>query len=139
MGLGKAFVGDRNSSQYCKWGQKTTSTFYQQFYLVRICTNFTISFPCIFLLINIEYQNLFGGLNTITLPGKGIQMHQMVFNLFFVFCEQEQYVFIHLAVLEVLTCGNTEIPAHNLQNVMNKLSTINPQKQISGFATEFEV
>lgn len=48
-------------------------------------------------------------------------------------------MFIHLAVLEVLTCGNTEIQAHNLQNVMNKLSTINPQKQISGFATEFEV
>jgi hypothetical protein len=53
--------------------------------------------------------------------------------------EQEQYVFIHLAILESLTCGNTEIQASNLQTAMNKLTTMNPQKNVTGYALEFEV
>ena len=35
--------------------------------------------------------------------------------------KQEQYIFIHDAILESLTCGNTEIDAGNLRTSLDKL------------------
>ena len=35
--------------------------------------------------------------------------------------KQEQYIFIHDAILEWLTCGDTEIDAGNLRTCLDKL------------------
>ncbi|KAK3754634.1 hypothetical protein QZH41_014921 [Actinostola sp. cb2023] len=50
----------------------------------------------------------------------------------------EQYVFIHLAIYEAFTCGNTEIQAFNLQIAINKLAMVNQQKNATGYALEYE-
>ena len=39
---------------------------------------------------------------------------------------QDQYVFIHDAILETVTCGDTQIEASNLRMAMNKLQEALP-------------
>ena len=48
-------------------------------------------------------------------------------------------MFIHDALNEVVTCGNTEIPAMDLRMVKNKLSKVSSEVSESGFMEQFKV
>ena len=48
-------------------------------------------------------------------------------------------MFIHDAVMEAVICGKTEIPVHNLRNVVAKMSKRDPQSNLSGFENHFRV
>ena len=50
-----------------------------------------------------------------------------------------QYVFIHDALEELVTCGETDISAGNLRVKVNKLHKIIPSKAISGFEDQFKL
>ena len=50
-----------------------------------------------------------------------------------------QYVFIHDALEELITCGETDISAGNLRVKVNRLHKIVPGKAISGFEDQFKV
>ena len=52
---------------------------------------------------------------------------------------QGQYVFIHDALEELITCGDTAILSHNLRHDIGKLGKIVPEKFITGFQNQFEV
>ena len=52
---------------------------------------------------------------------------------------QDQYVFIHDAVLESLTCGDTQIPASRLSGAIKKLKEKNRETGRTGFETQFHV
>ena len=52
---------------------------------------------------------------------------------------QDQYVFIHDAVLESLTCGETQIPASGLSGAIEKLKEKNTETGRTGFETQFHV
>ena len=52
---------------------------------------------------------------------------------------QDQYVFIHDAVLESLTCGDTQIPASELSGAMEKLKQKDSETGRTGFETQFHV
>ena len=52
---------------------------------------------------------------------------------------QEQYVFIHDAVLESLTCGDTQIPASGLVGAIEKLKQRDSETGRTGFETQFHV
>ena len=50
-------------------------------------------------------------------------------------------MFIHKAILEALTCGNTEFDMrkHNIRQVMKKLEKVNQTHGKTGYEMEFEV
>ena len=48
-------------------------------------------------------------------------------------------MFIHDAVMEAVVCGKTEIPVHNLHNVVAKMSKKDPKSNLSGFENHFKV
>ncbi len=48
-------------------------------------------------------------------------------------------MFIHDALDELITCGNTEIAAHNLNIATHHLGTIAPGKLLSGYEEQFQV
>ena len=52
---------------------------------------------------------------------------------------QEQYVFIHDAVLEYLICGNTQIPTPDLNEALHCLQQCDECKQSTGFGIQFQV
>ena len=53
---------------------------------------------------------------------------------------QDQYGFIHDAVLESLICGETQIPAQNLPKVMEQLTSTDPKHGgKSGYEVQFGV
>ena len=52
---------------------------------------------------------------------------------------QEQYMFIYDAILESITCGNTQISAADLQRVVTKLRQRDPNTQLSGYEQQFKV
>lgn len=52
---------------------------------------------------------------------------------------EEQYVFIYDALLEAVTCGNTEVPARNLYAYIQRLTQAEPPDSISGMEQEFKV
>ena len=52
---------------------------------------------------------------------------------------QTQYVFIHNALDELATCGDTEIAAVNMRIILGRLSRIVEGQKISGFQKQFEV
>lgn len=52
---------------------------------------------------------------------------------------QEQYVFIHDAVLEWLTCGDTQIVPTNLRMELARLDTVSPDTNITGYQQQFKV
>ena len=52
---------------------------------------------------------------------------------------QTQYVFIHDALNELITCGKTEILAGNLRITTNQLNRHAEGKKISGFQNQYEV
>ncbi|KAL5278678.1 PTPRD family protein [Megaselia abdita] len=51
---------------------------------------------------------------------------------------EDQYIFIHDAILEAIVCGNTEIPARNLTNHLQKLLVTEPGENITGMEIEFK-
>ena len=52
---------------------------------------------------------------------------------------QDQYVFIHDAVLESLTCGDTQILASGLSGAIKKLKEKDRETGRTGFETQFHV
>ena len=52
---------------------------------------------------------------------------------------QAQYVFIHDALEELITCGDTSISSSNLRVKIGKMHKILPDKAISGFSDQFKV
>lgn len=52
---------------------------------------------------------------------------------------EDQYIFIHEALLEAATCGNTEVPARNLYSHIQKLTQIPPGETVSMMELEFKV
>ena len=52
---------------------------------------------------------------------------------------QAQYVFIHDALNELITCGETDIPASTLRTKVNLLSKVKPGRGITGYANQFDV
>ncbi|XP_075452475.1 receptor-type tyrosine-protein phosphatase delta isoform X27 [Ascaphus truei] len=51
---------------------------------------------------------------------------------------EDQYIFIHDALLEAVTCGNTEVPARNLYAYIQKLTQIEPGENVTGMELEFK-
>ncbi|XP_048851589.1 receptor-type tyrosine-protein phosphatase delta-like isoform X11 [Brienomyrus brachyistius] len=51
---------------------------------------------------------------------------------------EDQYVFIHDALLEAVTCGNTEVPARNLYAYIQKLTQIESGENVTGMELEFK-
>ncbi|XP_064386154.1 uncharacterized protein LOC135334773 isoform X2 [Halichondria panicea] len=52
---------------------------------------------------------------------------------------QNQYVFIHDAILESMTCGDTQISAGDLRRQIQKMSLVPPGKTISDFQYQFQI
>ncbi|XP_065058065.1 receptor-type tyrosine-protein phosphatase kappa-like isoform X3 [Rhopilema esculentum] len=52
---------------------------------------------------------------------------------------EEQYIFIHDALLESVQCGNTEITAQDLRIMINRLETISPETNMTGFEKEWKI
>ncbi|XP_033737522.1 receptor-type tyrosine-protein phosphatase S-like isoform X13 [Pecten maximus] len=51
---------------------------------------------------------------------------------------EDQYIFIHDALLEAVTCGNTEVPARNLSVHIQKLMQPEPGETVTGMELEFK-
>ncbi|KAM4807551.1 receptor-type tyrosine-protein phosphatase delta isoform 2-T2 [Rhinophrynus dorsalis] len=51
---------------------------------------------------------------------------------------EDQYIFIHDALLEAVTCGNTEVPARNLYAYIQNLTQIEPGENVTGMELEFK-
>lgn len=52
---------------------------------------------------------------------------------------EDQYIFIHEALLEAATCGNTEVPARNLYAHIQKLTQIPAGDTVTTMELEFKV
>ena len=52
---------------------------------------------------------------------------------------QEQYIFIHDAVLESVTCGDTEISSANLRLALRRLNRVNEKDSMTQLQTQFKV
>lgn len=59
--------------------------------------------------------------------------------LFIVFQTEEQYIFIHDALLEAVTCGETEVPVRSLPMHIQQLSQMDPGLTVTGMELEFKV
>lgn len=55
------------------------------------------------------------------------------------FQTEDQYIFIHDALLEAVICGNTEVPARNLHSHINKLMQTELGDTVTGMELEFKV
>ncbi|XP_056891563.1 protein tyrosine phosphatase receptor type Db isoform X15 [Takifugu flavidus] len=51
---------------------------------------------------------------------------------------EDQYIFIHDALLEAVTCGNTEVPARNLYSYIQRLTQMEPGENVTGMELEFK-
>ncbi|XP_047662494.1 receptor-type tyrosine-protein phosphatase F isoform X2 [Tachysurus fulvidraco] len=51
---------------------------------------------------------------------------------------EDQYIFIHEALLEAATCGITEVPARNLYTHIQKLSQLSPGEPVTYMELEFK-
>uniref|UniRef100_A0A8D3E9Y4 Receptor-type tyrosine-protein phosphatase delta n=1 Tax=Scophthalmus maximus TaxID=52904 RepID=A0A8D3E9Y4_SCOMX len=51
---------------------------------------------------------------------------------------EDQYIFIHDALLEAVTCGNTEVPARNLYSYIQRLTQVEPGENVTGMELEFK-
>ncbi|XP_010861097.1 PREDICTED: LOW QUALITY PROTEIN: receptor-type tyrosine-protein phosphatase F [Bison bison bison] len=52
---------------------------------------------------------------------------------------EDQYVFIHEALLEAATCGHTEVPARNLYAHIQKLGQLPPGESVTAMELEFKL
>ena len=48
-------------------------------------------------------------------------------------------MFIHDAILESVTCGDTQISAGDLRRQIQKMSSVSPRKTISDFQYQFQI
>ena len=55
------------------------------------------------------------------------------------FLSQDQYVFVNDAVLESVTCGNTQVDSRNARIVFNKMNTPDPKTGQTGYIDQFTV
>ncbi|XP_023394362.1 receptor-type tyrosine-protein phosphatase S [Pteropus vampyrus] len=51
---------------------------------------------------------------------------------------EDQYSFIHEALLEAVGCGNTEVPARSLYAYIQKLAQVEPGEHVAGMELEFK-
>ncbi|XP_042191200.1 protein tyrosine phosphatase receptor type Fa isoform X7 [Callorhinchus milii] len=51
---------------------------------------------------------------------------------------EDQYIFIHEALLEAATCGNTEVPARSLFAHIQKLTQVPPAETVTAMELEFK-
>ena len=51
---------------------------------------------------------------------------------------EDQYGFIHEALLEAVGCGNTEVPARSLYTYIQKLAQVEPGEHVTGMELEFK-
>ncbi|XP_030582458.1 protein tyrosine phosphatase receptor type Fa isoform X3 [Archocentrus centrarchus] len=51
---------------------------------------------------------------------------------------EDQYIFIHEALLEAAICGNTEVPARNLYAHIQKLTQVPPGESVTAMELEFK-
>jgi protein tyrosine phosphatase len=51
----------------------------------------------------------------------------------------EQYIFIHDAILEAITCGDTQICANVLRKALQKMNNHDPKTQLNGFETQLRI
>lgn len=54
-------------------------------------------------------------------------------------CLKDQYVFIHDALLDYITCGDTTMSASSLRSRVNKMSKVIPGKALNVYDQQFEV
>ncbi|XP_075176589.1 receptor-type tyrosine-protein phosphatase F isoform X13 [Anomaloglossus baeobatrachus] len=52
---------------------------------------------------------------------------------------EDQYIFIHEALLEAVMCGNTEVPARSLYAHIQKLSQVPPGESVTSMELEFKL
>lgn len=52
---------------------------------------------------------------------------------------EDQYSFIHEALLEAVGCGTTEVPARSLYAYIQKLAQVEPGEHVTGMELEFKV
>ena len=52
---------------------------------------------------------------------------------------QDQYIFINDAILEAITCGDTQITASDLRRNMSDLDRRDHQTHLTGFEKQFKV
>ncbi len=52
---------------------------------------------------------------------------------------QAQYIFIHDALDEQITCGETSIQAQELRTTLNHLHKVDPNTATTGFEEQFQV
>ena len=57
----------------------------------------------------------------------------------YIYILQEQYMFVHDAILESITCGNTQLSAADLQRTVTKLKQRDPGTQLTGYEQQFKV
>lgn len=74
-----------------------------------------------------------------------------MWKLFFILCfhnflhynpqvqTEDQYIFIHDALLEAVMAGNSEVPARNLHGHIQKLMAVEPGENVTGMELEFKV
>ena len=48
-------------------------------------------------------------------------------------------MFIHDAILESITCGNTQVSAADLQRTVTKLKQRDPNTKLTGYEQQFKV
>jgi len=72
-------------------------------------------------------------------PTNIIQASYIIYTSLSVYTIQAQYVFIHDALDELITCGETDIPAAGLRVKVNHLKKTIPGSGITGFARQFKV
>ena len=52
---------------------------------------------------------------------------------------QDQYMFIHDAILESVTCGDTQISAGDLRRQIQRMSQVAQGKNCTGFQYQFQI
>ena len=55
------------------------------------------------------------------------------------FLPQDQYAFIHDALCDYLTCGDTSIPAYQLSGEIGDMGKVEDDTRMSGFERQFKV
>ena len=54
-------------------------------------------------------------------------------------CLQAQYTFIHDALEELITCGDTSFNVQSMRVKVNRMGKVNPETELTGFQEQFQV
>ena len=52
---------------------------------------------------------------------------------------QAQYTFIHDALEELITCGDTSFNVQSMRVKVNRMGKVNPETELTGFQEQFQV